>query len=346
MSLFARYQDAALWLGLGFFSFAALRIATRQLHHVRKVTEVSGDTAQSHIVDQETEDALKLDTLCKLAEGSSFDLRDAALKIICERSATGPTLGLLLQNVASCDPQTRSEAIVALLFLATSAAAPKINTLGTFSALTTCLCHTLRDPTRGSLPQRPPTERNALFVLVRLLPYNVPLALKAGLVHRWLAHYPFGNNEAQTRAAIRKYRTYNIDDTLMSEVICTLENHPEARKQMRQVGLTGSSMGEDEDGDELMVDGEETAGFATARRPREESTEERMVRRRRREAMVLSDGAQPLGRDDIIQRDLPRDEGPVRDDEVEAELQQLMDRFQNEQRADWSTQWRAWIPWS
>lgn len=61
---------------------------------------------------------------------------------------------------------------------------------------------------------------------------------------------------------------------------------------------------DDDDSDVWMVDGEETAGtFRTApRRPQEGSLEEQALRRRRREAMVLSEGGHPLGRDDIIQR--------------------------------------------
>lgn len=63
---------------------------------------------------------------------------------------------------------------------------------------------------------------------------------------------------------------------------------------------------EDDDGDSdvWMVDGEDTAGTfrSTPRRVQEGSLAEQALRRARREAMVLSEGGRPLGRDDIIQR--------------------------------------------
>lgn len=63
---------------------------------------------------------------------------------------------------------------------------------------------------------------------------------------------------------------------------------------------------DDDDSDVWMVDGEDTAGstrrLSSGRRLREGTAEDQALRRRRREAMVLSDGGRPLGRDDIIQR--------------------------------------------
>lgn len=60
---------------------------------------------------------------------------------------------------------------------------------------------------------------------------------------------------------------------------------------------------DDVDSDVWMVDGEDTAGSSRLSGPRvrEGTAEEQAVRRRRREAMVLSDGGHPLRQDDIIQ---------------------------------------------
>lgn len=144
-----------------------------------------------------------------------------------------------------------------------------------------------------------------MWIMSAMLPHDISLALKAGIVKRWLAHYPFGRTEAETHEAIKKLRTYSTDDRVMSAIVAVLENHPEGRKQMRLAGLTGSSIGET--GDEYIgVIGLEEAmvmeeSLAT-RRLRDDTLEERMIRRRRREAIVVSDGRQPLGRGDIIQR--------------------------------------------
>jgi hypothetical protein len=102
-------------------------------------------------------------------------------------------------------------------------------------------------------------------------------------------------------------KTWWSDDTLMSSIFSTLSSHPEGTKQLRKYGLMGSMIEEndqdDDDSDIWMVDGDDTAGSSriTGRRLRERGAEEQAVRRRRREAMVLSDGGRPLGHDDIIQ---------------------------------------------
>lgn len=61
---------------------------------------------------------------------------------------------------------------------------------------------------------------------------------------------------------------------------------------------------DDADSDIWMVDGDDTAGASRQNLPRRlqpGTVEEQRLRRRRREAMVLSEGGRPLGRDDIIQ---------------------------------------------
>jgi hypothetical protein len=47
------------------------------------------------------------------------------------------------------------------------------------------------------------------------------------------------------------------------------------------------------------------AGDGPVRRHLRNTTQERAVRRRRREAIVLNEGDHPLGQDDIIQRSMP-----------------------------------------
>jgi len=154
---------------------------------------------------------------------------------------------------------------------------------------------------------------------------------------------------------VQQLKTFNSDDMLMCEVIVRLDNLAEGRKQLRKCGLTGSAIGENDDGegDIWMVDGEDTAGGeqglrAGGRRVREESAEEQALRRRRREAVVFSEGGRPLGIENIFQRD----EGP-RDEEVERELEQLMDEVNREDdeagnhvgEAGPVHGWSAWRPW-
>jgi hypothetical protein len=103
-------------------------------------------------------------------------------------------------------------------------------------------------------------------------------------------------------------KTWWSDDAVMSSIFSTLSSDHEGTKQLRKYGLMGSMMEENDDDDDLdsdvwMVDGDDTAGSrpVSSRRVREGTAEEQAVRRRRREAMVLSDGGRPLSHDDIIQ---------------------------------------------
>ena len=111
-------------------------------------------------------------------------------------------------------------------------------------------------------------------------------------------------------------KTWWSDDAVMSSIFGTLTTHPDGIKQLRKFGLMGSMIEEndhddnddddddDAEGDVWMVDGDETS---SSRRFQEGSAEDQALRRRRREAMVLSEGGHPLGRGDIIQR-------PIQDD--------------------------------
>jgi hypothetical protein len=200
-----------------------------------------------------------------------------------------------------------------------------------------------------------------MYVLARLIPYNVSEALKAGVVTRWLATYPFGDTEHERREAIKALKSWSAQDALLSEIVCAIEGHPDGRKQMRMAGLTGSAMGEpDSDGDGRAIgeNGELPGGgvLVSRRRLRDASSEEQDRRRRRREAMVLSDGPEPIGSDDIIQQ---RPADFRREDEDEAaisrEMERLMDQVLNSnvagreaamesEQARWGAAW-TWIPW-
>jgi hypothetical protein len=137
------------------------------------------------------------------------------------------------------------------------------------------------------------------------------------------------------------------DDEIMSNIFEALYRDAEGKRQLRQHGLMASVMEEDEDdgeqddehddeaddehddeddheheydhnsyddhdeaadGDVWMVDGEDTAGPIRHISSRVRfSAADQALRRRRREAMVLSEGGRPLGHEDIIQR-------PIQDD--------------------------------
>lgn len=202
----------------------------------------------------------------------------------------------------------------------------RLRDLTTYTALVNCLCNFLEEHGEQTsatnspiLPKtRPVGEKKALQILNILLPENVPSALEAGLVSRWLSKYPFPctlTEPSRRRDVVTLMKTWWSDDTVMSAIFGTLTTHPDGIKQLRKHGLMGSMVEEndqddddDADSDVWMVDGEDTAGSPRQlSRLQGGSVEEQALRRRRREAMVLSEGGRPLGSDDIIQR-------PIQDD--------------------------------
>lgn len=191
-------------------------------------------------------------------------------------------------------------------------------------ALVNCLCNFLEEHNEQTsttnspiLPKtRPVGEKKALQILNILLPENVPAALEAGIITRWLSKYPFPcalTEPSRRQDLVILMKTWWSDDAVMSAIFGTLTTHPDGIKQLRKHGLMGSMIEEndqddddyDMDSDVWMVNGEDTAGSyrqSSSRRHQEGSAEEQALRRRRREAMVLSEGGRPVGRDDIIQR--------------------------------------------
>ncbi|KAJ5675838.1 hypothetical protein N7462_008735 [Penicillium macrosclerotiorum] len=325
--------DGVLWLCLGISLFFAVRGIATDLRQVVDLTEIKHVEKEDKIISEGTEEVLKLDTLLKLSESTSHDLRAAALRIISERSTKGETRDLLLDDVACKDKLRQSRALTALHFLVSNRAlsrtsvCTRLRDIQTYTALISCLCNFLEEHTEQTsttispvLPKtRPLGEKKALQILNVLLPENVPSALEAGIVSRWLCKYPFPcavTEPSRRQDVVIMMKTWWLDDTVMSSIFGTLTTHPEGIKQLRKHGLMGSMIEEnDQDDDDAesdvwMEDGEDTAGsfpHASSRRPRQGSAEDQALRRRRREAMVLSEGGRPLGRDDIIQR-------PIQDD--------------------------------
>ncbi|KAF9894213.1 hypothetical protein FE257_007715 [Aspergillus nanangensis] len=320
-------NDRLLWLCLGISLFFAARGIATDLRRVYDLTEIKHVEKEDKMISEGTEDALKIDTLLKLSESTSYDLRAAALRIISERSTKGETRDLLLKDLASKDEERRGQALNAIYFLVSNRALSRTSVCSrlkdppTFTAIVDCLCNFLEEHNEEVsttispiLPKtRPLGEKKALGTLNIILQENIPAALEAGVISRWLSKYPFPcalSQPSRRQDVALLMKTWWSDDAVMSSIFSTLSSHPDGTKQLRKYGLMGSMIEEndqdddgDNDSDVWMVDGDDTAGARPipGRRPRERTAEEQAIRRRRREAMVLSEGGRPLGSDDIIQ---------------------------------------------
>lgn len=174
-------------------------------------------------------------------------------------------------------------------------------------------------------------ERDALYVLNRIARLDVPRALEAGTISRWLVQYPFGGAGASNRekknalTQIIDHGTHFYDThymTSMQFLLSLMSQNISSRKEMVEHGLLDvkysrferwsltNHVQEDYDVPEaaqmlwpLPRGMSRHIPVGTINRPREESFEEQALRRRRREAMVLGEVGRPIERADIIEPD-------------------------------------------
>jgi hypothetical protein len=344
-------DDKLLWIILGGGLLIAARAIPYYLNYINTLTEIHDDESSSKGPCEDAEDALKLSTLEKLVAGPSYKLRASAIKIIAERCTKASTRKLLLQDLASKQPAKRDQALHALWFLLSDSSlrtSPEItqqfiSDTSTFTAIVDCLANILPlhasgpsvradNPTASSplLPHnRPPSETLALLILRKLLTdQTAGTAFSAGLVSKWLKHYPFPcalpENGARRQDVVKLFKKWGQDDQLMASIMNKITCQAAGLKQLRKYGLTGSSYGEAEIdfggiNDIFMADGEDPANDtpsissgeaapraspSRSRRPPDPASNqaERAVRQRRREAAVYSEGNAPLTQDNIFQR--------------------------------------------
>ncbi|KAI9853495.1 MAG: hypothetical protein M1824_001226 [Vezdaea acicularis] len=318
-----------MWIGIGFLAAGAFHLIRYQLEQVRQMNEVKADGPAKQTISRETEDALPVETLAALAKGHNYELRSGAFKIICDRAARSPGFKNLLLNVASKDEETRSQGLTALTFMMdqnlTNAQRfdifPAHFHYLTFYAIITALCN--MTPNTYGIPGldtvHSPDELLAINMIFKLVHEcrtdTLPVALRAGLVTRWLKAYPFAEDKRATQEVFLKLLKLHSDlsprergrqdkmDSKLPSLIYILVHNAEARKQMRYVGLLSSSFDEHFVGDDaIMYNGSETAGELPrwAQNRRNSTLDQERARRARREAMVIGDEGQPLGRDNIF----------------------------------------------
>ncbi|KAJ5358627.1 uncharacterized protein N7496_011040 [Penicillium cataractarum] len=279
--------DRVLWVCLGVSLVFAVRGIISDLQQVVDLTEIKHAEKEDKIISEGTEEFLKLDTLLRLSECTSYELRSAyeqlspstsytiivtndtrALRIISQRSTKGDTRTLLLEDLRSFSKKRQGKALTALHFLVTNRALSRtsvcayLHDIETFTALVDCLCNFLREHTEEIsttkspiLPKtRPLGELKALQILNVLLPGNVHNALEAGIISRWLNKYPFPcaaeDSPSRREDVVLLMKAWWTDDVVMSSIFDTLSNDAEASKQLRTHGLMGSIIAEHDDDDQ------------------------------------------------------------------------------------------------
>jgi hypothetical protein len=142
-------DDRILWVLVGLGLFIAAKAIPTSLHSVRQLTEVKTEDETPQRTNHNVDHLLKTETLEKLVAGRSYEIRSSAVKIIAERCITGPALILLLDDLASRDPDKRDQAILALrLFVPHSSVRDSpylhlLTTIQAFHAMVTALVNLL-----------------------------------------------------------------------------------------------------------------------------------------------------------------------------------------------------------
>ncbi|KAH7076668.1 hypothetical protein BKA63DRAFT_287318 [Paraphoma chrysanthemicola] len=122
----ADIPDTWLWLGLGVFTFIAIKQVSTGLQNIRTLTEIRKPPPQHNHPHPERlppnpkhqEDAIKTSSLLTLATSPNVDIRYSATKILCQRFYANDTARkLLLKDMNSRDDEVQHRAALAFELL-------------------------------------------------------------------------------------------------------------------------------------------------------------------------------------------------------------------------------------
>jgi hypothetical protein len=182
----------------------------------------------------------------------------------------------------------------------------KLNNPKVFSAIVACLAKCVND--FDNFDFRDPAERFCLSVLFRLTnEFGPDEIIKAGIIPRWLAKEPWGSTEKE----IQENFKHCYQNMRLSELILRIAHDPQGLADLVNAKLMDTSDTTFFPSSKIVIDdnieGEhglnDLSLMEGVPRIREQSAEERHIRRRHREAMVLNDGVQPVRVSDIIERE-------------------------------------------
>ncbi|KAF2730169.1 hypothetical protein EJ04DRAFT_545904 [Polyplosphaeria fusca] len=114
-------QDRWLWLGVGVFTFVAIKAVSAGLHHTIHLTQVHNPPPSKPSIPRppgDQIDTIKAGALDVLATSDNVDIRKAATRILCERFFADKKLHrLLLRDLRSDNDATKRRAQLAVRLL-------------------------------------------------------------------------------------------------------------------------------------------------------------------------------------------------------------------------------------
>ncbi|RCI15186.1 hypothetical protein L249_6944 [Ophiocordyceps polyrhachis-furcata BCC 54312] len=331
-------DERLILLSIGLAAFGIVSSIYQTLTFIRDQNEMPPTEPKTQYITQDTEDALKLETLEKLLHHPSFSIREVSTKILCDRAVNDPeTMTYLLYGITRPDYEERMQCLRALAMLtgqtmgrdanpADMLSFPadrgtmlgleglsRLNNEKAMSALVRCLELSLEDVEPPDLSNshwdeyylRDMAERFCLmFVLELVNKYGAGLLIKANFVERWLAKQKWGDDTKERRRRFKEYMEFKTNRIV--DIVSSIKHSKRGLRALEKASLiekANSRRHMRELPDLVMEEEAVVVGDQLARRAREHSAEERRLRRQHREAMVLNDGTRPLGRQDIIERE-------------------------------------------
>ena len=282
MDIVSRLSEKALWTAIIVTGVTAAWYIPRFLNHIKDLTVVSTPQIQPEEprLQQDAEASIKTQTLGVLAAGPNYNLAAAAIKLAAARFVDDKGARRdLLRDLSSKEWHRRDRAINALHLLLTHPALKDLNLRryflddDSFSAFVAALVHLLPEHEHvavkdGDFPSpirplyRPVQERSILELLLILLEdpnfyddfcaVDAQPAVNAGIITKWLAHYPFPCTLSQNRRLNFKSRDvcrllepdiWGSDDPKMAKLVAILVRLPSGARQLTDVGLRPRSHG-------------------------------------------------------------------------------------------------------
>ncbi|CAH0049480.1 unnamed protein product [Clonostachys solani] len=307
-------DERVILVGIGLASFGIVTTMTAALAIIRDENIIPIQQPKTRYITQDTEDSLGLDTLERLLEYPSYNIREVATRILCERAVNSrEIMRHLLHGITLPDYDERMKALRALVLLTGQATdfdgLSNLNNKYAYRALVRSLEQSLGDTERPRLDDhhwdeyylRDVSERLCLmFVLELVNKYDARKLIKAGFVDMWLAKQDWGDTLKERQynfAEYMRFKNNRIVDIVGRIRCCNEGLHALALASLiSETEVIGF-------GRPVVVDMSIPASEQQVPRAREQSVEEVRLRRQHREAMVLNDGTRPFGREDIIERD-------------------------------------------
>lgn len=277
----ARVGDRVLWTAVIASGIAAYWLIPAFLRHVKDLAAVSAPKpkpSKPQLIN-DAEAAINPSTIAELAHGPSYNIASSAIRLAARRFVKDPQAKQgLLRDVSSKEWRCRERAVNALQLLVQNTALKESRMRqhfldhATFSALVAALVNLLPEherradarsapvpPSPVRAPGRSAHERLILETILLLLDEhrnlgynhdfcfaNAQPAIDAGIITKWLKHYPFPcalpenrKHNFKKRDVVRllELSMWGEDDILMSRLMQMLNKMPQGARQLAAAGL-------------------------------------------------------------------------------------------------------------